>query len=211
MVFFWSVWRCWEPASVVLHSSHPDHLRLRVGSCLSNSGVHHDSQSTGLSWQHVRRIPDRADTRRHLMNHKHAQVRYTQPISCTLARKTLGIGKLATHEFLMHTLELVKTYRKTRGWMGILHLGYLRNVHEGREESGRARLVQLVKRVVRHVDCGLPHAAAVAPNFPVSPVSTSAKPSLAAFATRSAASWRHHDGARPRCCAPDGEGTRYAE
>ena len=33
-------------------------------------------------------------------------------------------------------------------------------------------------------------------------VSSSVKPSLAAFATRSAASWRHRDGATPRCCAP---------
>ena len=56
-----------------------------------------------------------------------------------------------------------------------------------------------------HVDCCLPHVAVVATNFPVSPVSpvsTSAKPSLAAFATRSAASWRHHDGALASMLSP---------
>ena len=38
---------------------------------------------------------------RHLVNQKHAQVRYTQ--------QTLVTGKRTTHEFLMHTLEpLVK-------------------------------------------------------------------------------------------------------
>ena len=36
-------------------------------------------------------------------------------------------------------------------------------------------------------------------------------PSLAAFATRSAASWRLRDEARPRCRAPDEEGTIHAE
>ena len=75
-----------------------------------------------------------------------------------------------------------------------------RNVHEDRGERGRARLEQLVKRVGRHADGCHPPAAAAATSR-VSPAPTSAKPSLAAFATRSAASWRHHDGARPRCCA----------
>ena len=60
-----------------------------------------------------------------------------------------------------------------------------RNVHEGKE-SGRARLEQLVKRVGRHADG-------------VSPASTSAKPSLAAFATRS------------KLCTRQGERTLYAE
>ena len=40
-----------------------------------------------------------------------------------------------------------------------------RNVSEGREKSGRARLEQLVRRVARHVDCCLPHAAVTATNF----------------------------------------------
>ena len=111
----------------------------------------------GLSWQHIRRSSRRAETRRHHMNQKHAQVRYTQPISCTSARKTLVTGERITHEFLMRTLELlVKTYLKTCGWTGILHLGYLR-IGSGRGESGRARLEQLMKRVVRHADCCLPH------------------------------------------------------
>ena len=75
-----------------------------------------------------------------------------------------------------------------------------RNVHEDRGESGRARLEQLVKRVGRHAD-GCPPPAAAAASSRVSPAPTSAKPSLASFSTRSPASWRHHDGARPRCCA----------
>ena len=56
------------------------------------------------------------------------------------------------------------------------------------EESGRARFEQLVKRVGRHADGCLPRAAVAATNSTVSPVSTSWKPSLAAFATQSAAS-----------------------
>ena len=53
--------------------------------------------------------------------------------------------------------------------------------------SGRARLEQLVKRGGRHADVCPPHAAVAAKN------------------PQSAASWRHHDGPRLRCCAPDEE------
>ena len=85
-----------------------------------------------------------------------------------------------------------------------------RNVHEGRRESGWARLEQLVNRAERHAEGCRPHAAASAKNSRVSPASPSPNPSLAAFAARSAASWRHHDGASPRCCASDRVGTLHA-
>ena len=42
-------------------------------------------------------------------------------------------------------------------------------------------------------------------------VSTSAKPSLTAFVTRSAASWWLHDGATPRCWCSRRGGARFAE
>ena len=53
----------------------------------------------------------------------------------TFARKTLVIGIRTTRELLMHTLELVRTYSKTRGWLGILHMGLSRNVSGGCGES----------------------------------------------------------------------------
>ena len=53
-----------------------------------------------------------------------------------------------------------------------------------------------VKRVRRDAEWML--------SIPLS-VSTSTKPSLAAFATRSAGPWRPRDGAKPQCCAPDEE------
>ena len=49
------------------------------------------------------------------------------PNSCTAARKTLVTGKRTTNEFLTHTLELLVDW--------YLHLGYMRNVPEGRGEN----------------------------------------------------------------------------
>ena len=81
-----------------------------------------------------------------------------------------------------------------------------RETYEGRGESGRARLEQLLNRAGRHADGCHPHAAAAATKSTVSPVLTSANPPLAAFATPFAGLWRHHDGGRPRCRALDREG-----
>ena len=80
-----------------------------------------------------------------------------------------------------------------------------RNVHEDRGESGRARLEQLVKRVGRHAD-GCPPPAAAAATSRVSPASTSAKPSLASFATR-APRWSQAS----MLCLPTWEGTLHAD